>query len=205
MATSARTMEILLEHLSDIPTIRARKMFGEYAVYVEDKVVGFVCDDRLLLKITPASKSRVRTQAMGKPYPGAKDYYRIDEHDWDNREYITELVTATADSLPAPKLKQPKVSGTRLDDRVWQDGSMNDLREIPGIGRSLAADLKSLGYTEVQDLRGENPEEMYDRLQTQVGAHVDRCVLYNFRCAVYYAEGGREPDKLKWWSWKDNT
>lgn len=82
---------------------------------------------------------------------------------------------------------------------------MNDLREIPGIGRSLAADLNSLGYTAAQDLRGENPQEMYDRLQTQVGSHVDRCVLYTFRCAVYYAEGGREPDKLKWWSWKDNA
>ncbi len=79
------------------------------------------------------------------------------------------------------------------------------LQEIPGIGVSLAKDLRSLGYKAVQDLRGENPEEMYDRLQTQVGAHVDRCVLYTFRCAVYYAEGGREPDKLKWWSWKDNT
>lgn len=127
MATSARTMEILLEHLSDIPTIRARKMFGEYAVYVEDKVVGFVCDDRLLLKITPASKSRVRTQATGKPYLGAKDYYHIDEHDWDDREYITELVTATADSLAAPKLKEPKVSSSmkvisftsRVELRAW--------------------------------------------------------------------------------------
>jgi TfoX/Sxy family transcriptional regulator of competence genes len=49
-------------------------MFGEYAVYVDDKVVGFVCDDRLLLKITPANEKMVRTQVTGKPYPGAKDY-----------------------------------------------------------------------------------------------------------------------------------
>lgn len=75
--------------------------------------------------------------------------------------------------------------------------------EIPGIGASLAADLNLLGYKVVQDLRGESPEAMYNRLQTQVGAHVDRCVLYTFRCAVYYAEGGREAQKLKWWNWKD--
>lgn len=74
---------------------------------------------------------------------------------------------------------------------------------IPGIGTSLASDLDSLGYKVVQDLRGENPEEMYDRLQAQVGTHVDRCVLYTFRCAVYYAAGGRDPEKLKWWNWKD--
>lgn len=108
MATSTRTIEILLESLGDIPAIRTRKMFGEYAVYVDEKVVGFVCDDRLLLKITPASTSLVRTQAMGRPYPGAKDYYHIDEHDWDDREYMTELMLATADSLPAPKPKKPK-------------------------------------------------------------------------------------------------
>ncbi len=106
MATNERTMEILLESLGDIPTIRTRKMFGEYAVYVDEKVVGFVCDDRLLLKITPASTALVRTQVTGKPYPGAKDYYHIDENDWDDREYVAELIFATADSQPAPKPKK---------------------------------------------------------------------------------------------------
>lgn len=101
-------MEILLEALGDIPTIRTRRMFGEYAVYVEDKVVAFVCDDRLLVKITPASKALVRTQAMGKPYSGAKDYYHIDENDWDDREYMCELILATADSLPASRPKKSK-------------------------------------------------------------------------------------------------
>lgn len=107
MATLEKTIEILLEHLSDVPTIRTRKMFGEYALYVEDKVVGFVCDDRLLLKITPVSAALVRTQATGKPYTGAKDYYHIDENDWDDREYMTQLITATADSLPFSKPKKP--------------------------------------------------------------------------------------------------
>lgn len=76
---------------------------------------------------------------------------------------------------------------------------------IPGIGVSLASDLESLGYTTVDDLRGQDPQEMYDRLERQVGQHVDRCVLYTFRCAVYYAEDGRDEDKLKWWNWKDGT
>ena len=106
MATSQHTMDIILENLADIPTIRTHKMFGEYALYCDDKVVGFVCDDRLLLKITPESTALVRTKATGKPYPGAKDYYHIDENDWDDREYMQELVTATADSLPAAKPKK---------------------------------------------------------------------------------------------------
>lgn len=46
---------------------------------------------------------------------------------------------------------------------------------------------------------------MYLRLCAQEGAHVDRCVLYVFRCAVYYASTDRpDPDLLKWWNWKDD-
>jgi len=74
---------------------------------------------------------------------------------------------------------------------------------IPSIGPSLARDIESLGYETVESLHGQDPLIMYERLMAQVGAHVDRCVLYTFRCAVYYAEGGREPEKLKWWNWKD--
>ncbi len=77
--------------------------------------------------------------------------------------------------------------------------------EIPGVGPSLARDLESLGYTAIDGLRGENPEQMYERLQANAGVHIDRCVLYTFRCAVYYASGGRDAEKLKWWNWKDNV
>jgi len=75
--------------------------------------------------------------------------------------------------------------------------------EIPGIGESLAKDLTRLGYQTIAELKDQNPEEMYARLQQLCGVHIDRCVLYTFRCAVYYADGGREEQKLKWWNWKD--
>ena len=106
MATSGQTIEILLENLVDIPTIRVRNMFGEYALYVGEKVVGLVCDDKLFIKITDASTALVRTHDLALPYPGAKDQYRIDENDWDDREYMTELLLATADSLPLPRPKK---------------------------------------------------------------------------------------------------
>lgn len=78
-------------------------------------------------------------------------------------------------------------------------------QEIPGIGVSLARDIASLGFRSIEELRGQDPEAMYEQLQARVGAHIDRCVLYAFRCAVYYAEGGRDPEKLKWWRWKDQS
>lgn len=77
-----------------------------------------------------------------------------------------------------------------------------DLMSIPGVGKSIAEDLRQIGIHSVSDLKGKDPQELYDRSNNHVGAVQDRCLLYVFRCAVYYAEGGREPEKLKWWNWK---
>lgn len=77
------------------------------------------------------------------------------------------------------------------------------LEVIPGIGPNMARDLRDLGFDTVEDLRGRDPEAMYQRLMHLRGHPVDRCVLYVFRCAVYYAEDGRDSEKLKWWNWKD--
>jgi len=82
--------------------------------------------------------------------------------------------------------------------------AQSPLQEIPGVGPSIARDLESLGVREVADLKGENPERLYERHCEKQGCHVDRCVLYVFRCAVYYATSKRrDPEKLKWWNWKD--
>jgi hypothetical protein len=80
----------------------------------------------------------------------------------------------------------------------------DELQIIPGVGKSIAADLHSLGIEKVNDLKNKDAEAMYEQLMSRVGSHVDRCVLYVFRCAVYYAENDSpDPEKLKWWNWKD--
>lgn len=79
-----------------------------------------------------------------------------------------------------------------------------DLTLIPGVGPSIAADLYGLGIRQTAELRGRSPEALYEGLCEQVGHPVDRCVLYVFRCAVYYASESRhDPELLKWWRWKD--
>ena len=81
--------------------------------------------------------------------------------------------------------------------------SKDALQQIPGIGPSLAQDLRKLGYGAVKDLQNADPEEMYSRLCALCGKQ-DPCVLYAFRCAVYFAQPGpHDPEKLKWWYWKD--
>ncbi|MGE0553702.1 MAG: helix-hairpin-helix domain-containing protein [Gemmatimonadales bacterium] len=78
------------------------------------------------------------------------------------------------------------------------------LQVIPGIGPSLARDLRRLGYHTPAELRDADPEEMYQRLGRLTRTRQDPCVLYTFRCAVYYASRSRHrPELLLWWNWKD--
>jgi hypothetical protein len=80
---------------------------------------------------------------------------------------------------------------------------VSDLQAIPGVGPSIARDLLDLGFERVSDLAQQDPEVMYDRLCAVRGTHVDRCVLYVFRCAVYFADHEEhDPELLKWWNWK---
>jgi hypothetical protein len=79
-----------------------------------------------------------------------------------------------------------------------------ELQTIPGVGPSIAADLIDLGYRQPRDLRGADTERMYRDLCDLRGRHIDRCMLYVFRCAVYFASNSvHDPERLKWWNWKD--
>jgi hypothetical protein len=82
--------------------------------------------------------------------------------------------------------------------------SIKDLKRIPGVGKSIAEDLYILGYRSVKELAGENPLKMYDSFNNLTGKIQDRCLLYVFRCAVYFAtEKVHDPELLKWWNWKN--
>jgi len=81
---------------------------------------------------------------------------------------------------------------------------LQELTQIPGVGKSIAQDLYDLGIRRIADLKKCDPEIMYVKLCKQRGVHIDRCLLYVFRCAVYYAsERKHDPELLKWWNWKD--
>ncbi|MEO7803090.1 MAG: helix-hairpin-helix domain-containing protein [Actinomycetota bacterium] len=80
---------------------------------------------------------------------------------------------------------------------------VDELQMIPGVGPSIAADLRAIGIQRVADLRSQDPELLYARMCDLEGPQ-DRCLLYVFRCAVYFASTPRpNPKKLLWWNWKD--
>ncbi|MCB9229675.1 MAG: helix-hairpin-helix domain-containing protein [Deltaproteobacteria bacterium] len=84
--------------------------------------------------------------------------------------------------------------------------ALQDFQRIPGVGIKVAQDLWDLGYRNTSDLKSQDPQAMYDRLCQIQKTKVDRCMLYVFRCAVYYAtESNPNPDLLKWWRWKDQS
>jgi len=89
--------------------------------------------------------------------------------------------------------------------KITKKHAVNDLTIIPGVGKSIATDLLKIGINSVSELKGKNPEKLYDLSNAYAGTIQDKCLLYVFRCAVYYAntpQEEQEPEKLKWWNWK---
>lgn len=112
MASSQKTIDYITDQIDKAGDIRSRKMFGEYALYCNEKVVGLVCNDVLYLKITAAGWALIKDPVEAPPYVGSKPMFQIGDYQLDDREWLTKLVHSTADALPMPlpkKMKQRKV------------------------------------------------------------------------------------------------
>jgi len=74
------------------------------------------------------------------------------------------------------------------------------------LARTWRGILRDIGINDPSELRGRDPEGMYEALCRHEGHRIDRCVLYAFRCAVYYASSdSHDPELLKWWNWKESA
>jgi len=87
--------------------ITIKKMFGEYAIYADGKVFGFICDNKLFIKPISAAKKYIVNVVEGEAYPGSKMYYLIEEK-LDDVAWMSGLVKAMWDDLPEPKPKKKK-------------------------------------------------------------------------------------------------
>jgi TfoX/Sxy family transcriptional regulator of competence genes len=106
MGTSAATIEHLLDTLSTL-ALSSRKMFGEYALYLDGKTVGFVCDDVLFIKPTASALALLPDIERGPAYPGSKDYV-IGSEVLDDPDLCCRVLQAVANDQPEPKPKTPK-------------------------------------------------------------------------------------------------
>lgn len=109
MATRPETIADLTDALSGLHGLRSKKMFGEYALYLGEKVVALVCDDLLYVKVTPGALALIRDPVLAPAYPGSKDYICI-EGALDDPDLVAAALRAVAADLPEPKPKKPKTT-----------------------------------------------------------------------------------------------
>lgn len=103
MACSADFIDFLCETLRPLGEVRARKMMGDYVVYVNGKCVITACDDTAYVKKLPCIAGLMADAEAGCPYPGAKEAYILDSA--DSRKLL-EAVEALWEELPFPKSRR---------------------------------------------------------------------------------------------------
>ena len=106
MATQASTIDHILNHLGE--GFDTRSMFGEYALYCDGKVVGFVCDNTLFVKILSSSAALEKVCEKGPCYPGSKDYYVVTDDDVTRMRNLATIFRKVAIEVPAKKAKAKK-------------------------------------------------------------------------------------------------
>ena len=107
MSSSQDFVEYVVGQMGNAGTVTYRKMFGEYAVYLDKKVVGLICDNQLFVKQTEGGRAYIGEVVEAPPYPGAKMSFLIEEK-IEDQEWISELIKITAKELPEPKPKKKK-------------------------------------------------------------------------------------------------
>ena len=105
MSSKQRTVDFILEQVAAAGTVSAKKMFGEYGLYCDGKMVALVYDDQLFVKPTPEGKRFVGDFLEKSPYPGAKPCLLIAGDKWDEHEWMAELIRISTQHLPVAKKK----------------------------------------------------------------------------------------------------
>ena len=106
MASSLEFTRYVAEQLSGAGEITWKKMFGEYGLYCDGKLFANVSDDQLFIKITEAGRSLFPGLREAPPYPGAKEYFLIENV--DARDFLTALTLITCQALPEAKKNRRK-------------------------------------------------------------------------------------------------
>ncbi|SCY90529.1 TfoX/Sxy family protein [Desulfoluna spongiiphila] len=107
MASDIKFVEFIVDQIENPGLVRYRKMFGEYAIYCNDKVVALVCNDQLFVKPTQTGRAFIGDVVEAPAYPGAKPSFLIEDQ-LEDRDWLSELVALTEKELPKPKPKKKK-------------------------------------------------------------------------------------------------
>ena len=103
MASTKDYLDYILEQLGGLEDITYRAMMGEYVLYFKGKVFGGIYDNRFLVKPVRSAKALMPSAPFELPYEGAKPMLLVENP--DDREFLTELISAMFSDLPYPKKK----------------------------------------------------------------------------------------------------
>jgi len=107
MASDIKFVDFVIDQIEDAGTVGCRKMFGEYVVYCEGKVVALICDNKLFVKPTIAGREFIGNVTEAPAYAGAKLSFLIEEQIEDS-DWLCELIRVTEKELPEPKPKKKR-------------------------------------------------------------------------------------------------
>jgi TfoX/Sxy family transcriptional regulator of competence genes len=111
MASDREFVKFVCEQLCGAGEISSRRMFGEAAVYLQDKVIGLVCENQFFVKATEAGRAKIGVPTEAPPFPGANNWFLM--ADLDDPEFLADLIRTTAAALPNPKVKVKKVKAKK--------------------------------------------------------------------------------------------
>lgn len=106
MATAQSTVDFIVDQLGGTGVVTAKKMFGDYGLFLDNKMVALTSDGQLFVKPTAGGRKFIGTPTEAPPYTGAKPCFLISGERWDDSAWLSELVRITAAELPVPKKKK---------------------------------------------------------------------------------------------------
>ncbi|WP_027399139.1 TfoX/Sxy family protein [Anaerovorax odorimutans] len=101
MSSNLDYVKYICEQMSDAGNITYKKMFGDYTIYCDSKVLGLICDNQVFIKPTEKGQALIPDAIKESPYKGAKPYILLE--DFDDKDFITKFIIATCIELPFPK------------------------------------------------------------------------------------------------------
>lgn len=107
MASDQSFVEFIVDQIHGVGQVTSKKMFGEYALFCEGKVVALVCDNQLFIKPTEGGRAFIGDVVEAPAYTGAKPSFLIDAR-VEDRQWISDLIRITFEELPEPKEKKKK-------------------------------------------------------------------------------------------------
>ena len=101
MASDAGFVEYVLEQLAPAGRVRAKRMFGEYGLFLDGVFIAVICADQLFVKPTAEARAAFPGLPVAPPYEGAKDYILVEDidEDIDDAGLLCAIAGLTRDSL----------------------------------------------------------------------------------------------------------